>query len=182
VLTYHFHGALGFLPRYTNEEGLQSGDRFFLMNLLPGRALDAVGLSAYGVFIALSGLAVAAAAAWAIWRRETDDFSYLRRCLCMATIFVAGLSSGVDWYATWLVPFLCFLPYPWLFWLTALSPVLYLNWIHFSPRDVILENSAIYLPAALLGLLMLVRRWIAWRNAPPAGGPPASLQTQLVEN
>jgi alpha-1,6-mannosyltransferase len=177
VLTYNLYGALGFLPRYTTEEGLQSGDRFFLMTLLPARALGAVGLHPYGVFVGLGALAVAAAAAWALWRRETDELSYLRRCLCLATIFVALLSSGVDWYATWLVPFLCFLPYSWLFWLTGSTMVLYLNWIHNEPRDIYLLNAAIYFPAAFLGGLMLARRWVAWRKALPAGSAASSPQT-----
>jgi alpha-1,6-mannosyltransferase len=182
VLTYNFHGSLGFLPRYTNEEGLQTGDRFFLMSVLPSSALEAVGLSTYYVFVSLGVLTVVLASAWALWRRETDELSYLRRCLCLATIFVVLLSSGVDWYATWLVPFLCFLPYPWLFWLTGTSMLLYLNWIHTSAHDVFLLNAAIYFPAAFLGLLMLARRWWAWRNALPGGGPSRSSRTMLVEN
>jgi alpha-1,6-mannosyltransferase len=164
VWTYHFQGALGFLPKYTEEEGLRSGDRFFLLTLLPARALTAIGLPPYDVFVALGLLAVGLAAAWAFWGPERDAFSYLRRSLCLATLFVVLLSSGVDWYATWLVPFLCFLPYPWLFWLTASSMVLYLNWIHLGPHDLYLENVFIYFPAALLGLLMLGHRWLTRRK------------------
>ncbi len=165
VLTYHLHGALGFLPRYTNEEGLQSGDRFFLLSLLPARFLQAVKLSAYDVFVALAGLTVVAAGAWALWRRDTDAYSSLRRCLCLATIFVVLLSSGVDWYATWLVPFLCFFPCPWLFWLTASSLVLYLNWVHTGAKDIFWLNAFIYFPSAILGLLQLARYWVVRRRA-----------------
>jgi alpha-1,6-mannosyltransferase len=182
VLTYHFHGALGFLPRYTNEEGLQSGDRFFLLSLLPADALAAVGLPAYNVFVALGLLAAAGTVAWAVWRPETDGLSYLRRSLCMATLFVVLLSSGVDWYATWLVPFLCFLPYPWLFWLTASSLVLYLNWVHTEPADIYLLNAAIYFPAAFLGLYLLARRWVAGRKTRSEGGSIRSPETMLAEN
>jgi alpha-1,6-mannosyltransferase len=164
VWTYHFHGALGFLPKYTEEEGLQSGDRFFLLSLLPGRALGAMGLPPYDVFVALGLLAFGGAALWAFWGRERDDFSYLRRCLCLATMFVVLLSSGVDWYATWLVPFLCFFPYPWLFWLTSTSMVLYLNWIHDSPPYIFLWNAIIYFPAALLGLWEVTRWWATRRR------------------
>ncbi len=152
VLSYNLHGSLGFLPRYTNEEGLQSGNRFFLLTLLPEHALAAVGLPAYDVFVALVGLALLAVVAWSLWRREADEFSDLRRCLCLATMFVAVLSSGWDWYYSWLVPFLCFLPYPWLFWMTASSMVLYLNWIYVEPRDVFWQNAVIYFPTALLGV------------------------------
>lgn len=169
VLTYNLPGALGFLPNYTHEEGLQSGDRFFLLNLLPARTLHALGLSTYGVFIALVLLAVTLASAWAFWKREADELSYLRRCLCLATIFVVVLSSGYDWYYAWLVPFLCFLPYPWLFWLTASSMVLYLNWVRYEATDTYLQNAFIVFPAAFLGLLTLARRWVAWLNARPPG-------------
>ena len=182
VATYNLHGSLGFLPRYTNEEGLQSGDRFFLLTLLPEHGLEKFGVSAYVLFVTLVGVALAAASGWAVWRKESDELSYLRRCLCLATIFVVVLSSGYDWYYTWLVPFLCFLPYPWLFWLTASSMVLYLNWIHYEATDTYLQNAVICFPAAFLGLQMLARRWVAWRVALPAGGVTGPRETAAVGN
>lgn len=156
VWSYRLRGVLGFLPGYSSEEGLKSGDRFYLMNLIPG-------FSAYPVFLALAALALAAAALWAFFAPARDGLSYLRRSLALATAFLAILSPGYDWYYTWLIPFLCFLPYPWLFWLTSATFVLYLNWDYSELSDAYWQNSFIYLPAALLGLYPLIRR-----KLPPA--------------
>lgn len=151
VWTFSLRGALGFLPGYSSEEGLQSGDRFYLMNLIPG-------FSAYPLFVGFAGAAMAGVALWAFFAPATDEFSFLRRSLALAALFVAVLSPGYDWYYTWLIPFLCFLPYPWLFWVTSAAFVLYLNWDWSELSDAYLQNSFIYLPAALLGLYPLLRR------------------------
>lgn len=151
VWTLNLPGVLGFLPGYTTEEGLQSGDRFYLMNLIPG-------FSAYRIFTGLALGAMAGAAAWSFLARERDDFSFLRRALALGSLFLAILAPGYDWYYTWLIPFLCFLPYPWLFWLTSAVFILYLNWDWSELSDAYWQNSFIYLPAALLGVFALIRR------------------------
>ena len=157
-LTYSIRGTLGFLPAYTSEEGLESGDRFYLMNLLPSEWMLPWHVPLYPVFAVLVFLALGGAAARAFWGRDADERSALRRCLCLATVFVAVLSPGYPWYFCWLVPFLAVLPSPWLFWLTVSPLVLYLNWIHYAPSEVFLLNSFIYLPAAFLALLSWSRR------------------------
>lgn len=151
VWSFNLRGVLGFLPGYTTEEGLKSGDRFYLMNLIPG-------YSTYPIFVALAGLALAGVALWAFFAPLHDQLSPLRRGLALAALFVAILSPGYDWYYTWLIPFLCFLPYAWLFWFTSSAFVLYLNWDWFALSDAYLQNSFIYLPAALLALHSLLRR------------------------
>ena len=55
-VTYSVPGALGFLPMYTAEEGLQSGDRFYLLNMLPSAWMYAHHVPAYKVFVALAAL------------------------------------------------------------------------------------------------------------------------------
>jgi hypothetical protein len=168
---YNAHGVLGFLPMYTDEEGLQSGDRFFLLNLLPAGAIRWLGFSPYEVFAGMVVLTLAGTACWALWGPDQDEKSAARRCLAVATIFVAVLSSGYDWYYAWLVPFLCIFPYPWLFWMTASSMVLYLNWIHFQPYDVYRMNAFIYFPAAFLGAAQLAWTWRSRRHDKPAFAP-----------
>lgn len=159
-LTYSVRGTLGYLGGYASEEGLQSGDRFYLLTLLPSEWLLPWHLAPRLVFEALALLLLGGTAAWAFWRRDTDERSALRRCLCLATLFTVVLSSGYPWYFCWLTPFLVVLPYPWLFWLTASPLVLYLNWLHYEPGDVFLQNSFIYLPAAFLALFARGRKII----------------------
>ncbi len=160
-LTYSVRGTLGYLSGYASEEGLQSGDRFYLLTLLPSKWLLPWHLSPPTVFRVLAFLLLAGTAAWTFWRRDADERSALRRGLCLATIFTVILSSGYPWYFCWLAPFLVVLPYPWLFWLTVSPLALYLNWIHHEPSDVFLQNSFIYLPAAFLALFAAGRKIIS---------------------
>ena len=152
---------LGFLPSYTHEEGIESGDRFYLLSLLPVRPL--FGLDhprGREVFIVLAALALGGAAAWAFLRREENDgLSPLRRTAAMGAIFITLLSPGYAWYFCWLVPFLTFAPSFALLWMTAVPSVLYMNWFHSQAHEVFLLNSTIYLPAAWVGLSACAIRW-----------------------
>ena len=152
-VTYSVPGALGFLPMYTQEEGLQSGDRFYLLNLLPSGWMYAHHVPLYQVFVALAGAGFALAAAWALWRRDADEHSGARRGAFLAAMFLAVLSPAIPWYTTWLVPFLCLLPRAWpLYWMTAVAQVLYLNWWYGNADEIYLQNSVIFLPAIALWL------------------------------
>ena len=165
IATYSFRGALGFLPMYTAEEGLQSGERFYFLTLLPTGWLHKIGLTAYPVFVPLAALAFALAGAWALWRRDVDERSALRRGACLAAMFVATLSPAVDWYSAWLVVFLPLLPEGWaLYWITATTCVLYLNWFYTNPDEVFLQNSLIFLPAILLWTIPAALRWYRGRH------------------
>ncbi len=108
TLTYSIPGALGFLPMYTREEGLQSGDRYYFLNMLPLGWLHAWHIPPSKVFLALAAGMFALTAAWAYWMPEADERSTYRRCACIAAMFVGTLSPAVDWYCTWLVVFLPF--------------------------------------------------------------------------
>lgn len=152
-VTYSVPGALGFLPMYTAEEGLQSGDRFYLLNLLPSGWMYAHHIPVYKVFVALVGVGFALAAAWAFWKRDADERSAARRCAFLAAMFLAVLSPAIPWYTTWLVPFLCLLPEAWpLIWMTVFAQALYFNWWHGNADEIFLQNSAIFLPAIALWL------------------------------
>ena len=166
--TYSVRGALGFLPVYTEEEGLQSGDRFYLLNMLPSGLFNAHGISTYKVFVVLVGLAFALAAAWVFWRRDADEYSVVRRCAFFAAMFLVVLSPAIPWYTTWIVPFLCLIPgRVSLFWMPAVAQVLYLNWWHGNPDEIFLQNSAIFLPAILLWTTGAALRRVRARTADP---------------
>ena len=179
MATYSFKGALGFLPMYASEEGLQSGDRFYFLNMLPSGLLLRLGIEPYTVFVALAALAFALAAAWACWMPDTDRRSALRRCACLAAMFVATLSPAIDWYCTWLVLFLPLLPEVLaLYWIPSTAFVLYLNWWHANPDEVYMQNSLIFLPAILLWTIPAAIRWhrrrLAGRTVSTALDVPAS--------
>ena len=160
TLTYSLPGALGFLPMYTREEGLQSGDRYYFLNMLPLGTLNALHLPPAKVFMGVAGVMFALTAAWAYWMPAADERSTYRRCACVAAMFVGTLSPAVDWYYAWLAVFLPLVPEAWLLWITSSAFVLYFNWNHFAPEDVYIQNSIIFLPALVLWAVPAARRRI----------------------
>ncbi|HYG10764.1 MAG TPA: glycosyltransferase family 87 protein [Pyrinomonadaceae bacterium] len=144
--------VLGFLPGYASEEGLQSGERFFLLQLARAisGALPASASAAYAVF---AMLAMCALAAWCLLKREPDEGDYVRRAALLATTFTVLLSPHYTWYFAWLVPFLCFARGRTLAPLLCLSVaafMLYGTWLGDAPADMLRLNLSIYLPPALL--------------------------------
>jgi hypothetical protein len=148
--------VLGYLPGYTEEEGLHSGSRFFLLGL--ARRVfgeSSVPSAAYMVF---AGLVLSALAAWSFFKREDTDSDYLVRAFVLASAFTLLLSPRYEWYFAWLVPFLCFVPFAPLFALTASAFVLYLFWFGESPNRTLVVNAFLYAPFVLLCGLSLWRR------------------------
>ena len=150
AVTYSWSGALGFLPAYTAEEGIQNGDRFYLLNMLPSGFLLAHGITPYRVFMVLVLGLFAAVAAWAYWQPPVDERSDVRRCALVAALVMGTLSPAVDWYFAWLAVFLPLLGDAWLAWMPAAAFVLYYNWGFIHADEIFLQNSAIFLPALLL--------------------------------
>ena len=164
-LTYNVRGTLGFLSGYSSEEGVTTGERFYLLNLVASNLSADTKVSEHPAFVAFVLIMFAAAGAWAFWGPERDDKSVIRRCLALSALFVVVFSPGYAWYFCWLVPFLCVLPYPWLFWMTASAFLLYSNWLHPSMADAKLINHGIYLPAALLGVWQLGALYVHRRRS-----------------
>lgn len=170
--TYSVRGALGFLPAYTAEEGIQNGDRFYFLNMLPSGFLLAHGVTPYRVFVALVLALFAAVAAWAYWKPPVDERSDLRRCACVAALAMGTLSPAVDWYFTWLVVFLPFLGDAWLAWIPTASFVLYYNWGFMHADEIFLQNSAIFLPALGLWAVPAALRWYRRRTGATGARSP----------
>jgi alpha-1,6-mannosyltransferase len=151
--------VFGYLPGYADEEGLQNGSRFYLLTL--ARRLFGEGLS-NGAFVAFALVLLAGLAAWALWKREESERSFIALSLAIATAFTALLSPHYSWYFVWLVPFLSLAPAalvaPVLY-LTAASFVLYLTWLGDAPERMFVLHSIIYLPFAVLCVIAwLVQR------------------------
>ncbi len=166
-LAWRARVLLGFLPGYAAEEGLNTGNRFYVASLLPSRPIPGLSRPNGGdVFKLLALASLATAAAWAVFRRPAaDGLSYLRRSLALVAIFAVLLSPSYAWYFCWLIPFLVFVPSPPVFWMTTAAFVLYANWLHGKPHDVFLLNSLIFLPAAAWCFAWLAVR--SWRRLHP---------------
>ena len=154
-LSVGWRGVLGYLPGYTEEEGIHSGSRFFLLAVV--RRLFGEPNVPSAAYMAFAGLVLSALALWCLFKREEEGGYYLKRALVLASAFTILLSPRYEWYFAWLVPFLCFVPFGPLFALTACAFVLYLFWFGEKPYQSLIVNAFLYLPFALLSLLALGR-------------------------
>src|SRR6516162_7305219 len=149
--------ALGFLPGYLREEGLQSGAGFFLSNLL--RSVPLLEHLAPSLYMAL---AAAALLALAVHSLLTTEGRYLASAMTLAVAAMVLLSPHYPWYFAWLVPFICFLPRPSVLYLTVACPLLYFVPGGPDPAGARLPFEwAIYGPFAALVAFELWRQRVA---------------------
>jgi alpha-1,6-mannosyltransferase len=158
-------GVLGFLPQYANEEGLQSGGRYYLLGLTD-YILDWCGVvhdlpPAVFMFIALAGLG--AIAIWAFYRQPPFgrgdgevQGEWIFPAFVLALAFSTLLSSYYPWYYSWLALFLCFIPNSAALALTLMLWPLYRSLFEQSGDDLFRFQSRVFLPFFAL----LVVTWI----------------------
>jgi hypothetical protein len=103
--------VFGFLGGYVQEEGMDSGTRYFLLEFaqrLPGLHW----LSSNGYMI-VAAVVFAALMVWA-WRtgcrEESPRDAFLRPAFGLALALMLLFSPHYPWYVAWLVPFLMLLP------------------------------------------------------------------------
>lgn len=147
-------GALGFLPGYAQEQGLVSGEQFYLLHLthwLSGLSLPSMAYLVFAVVI-MGGTAL-----WVIARR-TQNEGDLQSALVLATATTVLFAPHYSWYFVWLIPFLCFVPWVAVFYLTIAGILLYRTWLGDSPDQMFAINSLIYLPFILIGIIEFVWR------------------------
>lgn len=134
--------VLGFLPGYAHEQGLVSGQQFYLLNVARRLFGPNLPLIAYLIGVALI---MGAIAYWAI-RQNRRDEDHLKSALVLATATTVLFAPHYSWYFAWLIPFLCFTPLVSVFYLTIAGFVLYGTWLGGSPDQMFFMNSIIYLP------------------------------------
>lgn len=141
--------VLGFLPGYANEEGLENGSGFFLWNLLKSMA-PPIGDLGVLPYLALAGAAVAALATYIVLSDRAAKH-YIGSAMALAVATTILLSPHYPWYFAWIVPLLCFAPYPSVLYMTVASPLLYfvpggpdphghrmiVDWVIYGPFAVI---------------------------------------------
>jgi alpha-1,6-mannosyltransferase len=161
VLYLPFLGAgssvFGFLPGYWSEEGLRDGSGFFLWNLVKGVAPPLAGLGATPYLVLAAGILVLLAIYVVLKDRTADRWIASATVIAVAATFL--LSPHYPWYFAWIVPLLCFTPYPSTLYLTVASPLLYFVPGGPDPHGSrMLFEAAIYAPfAALAGLELWYR-------------------------
>jgi hypothetical protein len=140
---------LGYLPGYAQEQGLISGEQFYLLNL--ARKFFGANVP-FGVFVGFAAIVMGGIACWAILRK-TGSLEQLRLAMVLATATTVLFAPHYSWYFAWLVPFLCFTPSAAVFYLTIASFVLYFTWLGDSPDQMLIINSIVYLPLLLIGAI-----------------------------
>jgi hypothetical protein len=114
-------GVFGYLPGYAQEEGLDSGTRFFLL-ALANRTLHA-SLPTLS-YLALCALVMAAICLWAL-RRGGHPYAFILSALVIATVLNLLYSPHYPWYFLWLLPYLAIVPWRPAFYLVAASTYLF---------------------------------------------------------
>ena len=147
--------AMGFLPNYAKEQGLISGEQFYVLSLARKLLASNVPTAAFIIF---AFVLMSAIAAWVFLRDRGGD-NYLKHAALLAIAVTVLFAPHFSWYFAWLVPFLCFRPRLSLFYLTAASFILYGSWLGDTPNQMFKLNSFLYLPFVLLLVVeLLVKR------------------------
>jgi alpha-1,6-mannosyltransferase len=153
--------VLGFLPGYVNEEGLENGSGFFLWDLLKSMAppFGDLGVLPY---LALAAAAIAALATYIVLSDRAAKH-YIGSAMALAVAATILLSPHYPWYFAWIVPLLCFAPYPSVLYMTIASPLLYFVPGGPDPHgNRMIVDWAIYGPFAVLAAVEL---WYRRRRA-----------------
>ena len=178
VALYGFYAAgagwhvLGYLPGYANEEGLDTGQGFFVLRalgmLMP---LPAWATKLYLVLAAATLLGLAAL--YMLGPKLPADpgartLAIGRAAAVLATATTVAISPHYPWYLGWLALFACFAPYWSTVYLSASGVLLYLDPYHREDA----YPWIIYGPCLVLAILDVAR---ARRSPaqPPVSGPLA---------
>jgi len=150
-------GVLGFLPGYMKEEGLQSGERFYLWTLLQ-RARPAPWFNG-GWYMGLLLLALLLVAVWLIFRKKHAGGDFLLHAAILASLCAVLFSPHYPWYFAWILPLLVFVPYVPMFYLSVSAFILYESRLQEGPETLLRDNTLRYLPF----LVLIAVHWL-WRR------------------
>ena len=164
--------VFGFLGGYMKEEGMETGARYFLLELaqqIPG--LHSLSMAAYSVFC----VAVFSAILWWCWKtasREEDsmnrfgeDASFLPPAFALAAALMFLFSPHYAWYILWLLPFFTLMPnLPILAYLLGFF-YLYTTELADPGPKMFLANKILYAGMVVALLIQLsLRRWPIHRS------------------
>lgn len=183
--------VFGFLGGYAQEEGVNSGSRFFLLDLarhVPG----ASHLPTAAFLVAAAG--IMSALAWWCWQSSgparnngraavlaehlRGDATFLQRAMVLAFATMLLFSPHYPWYVAWLVPFLTLMPN-----LPVLAYTSGLFYLCATPLGAGTDqaqyrlNCVLYAGVAVaLACSLLLRRWPAYQSwsAPRTGAGGAA--------
>jgi alpha-1,6-mannosyltransferase len=167
-------GVLGFLPQYAKEEGLESGERYYLLVLID-YILGWCGVVhdlPPAIFTSMALAVLGAIAIWAFYRQAPfgrqnceAQGQWIFSAFILALTFLTLLSSFYPWYYSSLALFLCFVPNFAVLALTLILWPLYRSLFEQSGDDLFRFQSRIFLPFFALLVLMWIMRIRSARTA-----------------
>jgi alpha-1,6-mannosyltransferase len=111
----------GYLPGYAQEEGLESGDRYFLLSLANRTShITASPL----IYIGVAATCMIGLSIWAL-RRGSKPYAFIFSALVIATMLNIFYSPHYPWYFLWLLPYVAIIPWRPAFYLIAASTYLF---------------------------------------------------------
>ncbi len=167
-------GVFGFFGGYVQEEGMSSGTRYFLLELV--QHLPGLHGTPPAAFLAFAALAFAALLYWCRRTASTDTPHELRPSLSpdsyrfppfLAPAFALALTMNLlfspryPWYVAWLIPFFALLPnLPALTYICGLFYLCYTELAKgYGPKQFQL-NERLYAAVVFATLIaILLRRW-----------------------
>jgi alpha-1,6-mannosyltransferase len=160
--------VFGFLFGYTQEEGIDSGARFFLLEWAQSfRVLEHLPLAAYMIFCAA---VLGSIGLWAWSRASRENASewsskngttpaFFRVAMLLAFALMLLFSPHYPWYIVWLIPFFTLVPsLPLLAYLMAFFYLFTTALADPGPKMFLL-NEILYSTVAIAFLLHLALRW-----------------------
>jgi hypothetical protein len=113
--------VFGFLPAYAQEEGLDSGARYFLLAFADRNLRFTLTPAAY---VFLCGFIMAALCLWAL-RVGIERSAFIFSALVLATTLNVLYSPHYPWYFLWLLPYLAIVPWRPAFYLATAAAYLF---------------------------------------------------------
>jgi hypothetical protein len=133
-------GVFGFLPEYAQEEGLETGSRYFPLTFV-NRALHTAISS--GIYLGLCAVLMLALCLWAL-RRSSTRQAAIFSALVIASILTLCYAPHYPWYFLWLLPLLTI--YPWRpgFYLVIAATFLFASPLGAPGEPIYLLNKLLY--------------------------------------
>ncbi len=179
--------VFGFLGGYVKEEGIETGTRYFLLEL--AQRVSGLHHVSVIVYLLLAAMALVALAIWsweagnsvsvrrraAFWTRYfqlPEEAAFLPGALFLSFAMMLAFSPHYPWYLAWLIPFGVLLPNLPVF--TYVCGLFYLCATRYGAGTQEAQyalNDILYSLVAMSAVLeLLLRRWPIWRGLTLSAG------------
>ncbi len=133
-------GVFGFLPVYAQEEGLETGSRYFPLTYINRLCHCSIPT---GYYIALCALVMLALCLWAL-RRGSQAHHVIFSTLLIATVLNLCYAPHYPWYFLWLLPGLTIYPWRPAFFLVIAATFLFATQLGAPGEPLFLLNKLLY--------------------------------------